>query len=174
MARESLAATIELADQLFKKPSWLTSAADEDDAWEKTLLKLMEYLNAVKKPKQDWRQVLHNHFVRRKVAPSAIGDVRMGDEQPRVQPPPRQSSAGLQDEPPVGPQQQQQRDKMITDLLMMEIAAHGAAWPFMLHRGRWRLLRRLCHPGSLKSWVQAQPQFKIIEDSMQRWGITRT
>ena len=72
MARDSLAATIELADQLFKKPSWLTSAADEDVAWEKTLLKLMEYLNAVKKPKQDWRQVLHNHFVRRKVAGGPI------------------------------------------------------------------------------------------------------
>ena len=117
---------------------------------------------------------IHRRYVERWLSPSAIGDIRMGDEQPRVQPPPRRSNAGLQDEPPVGPQQQQQRDKMITDLLMMEIAAHGAAWPFMLHRGRWRLLRRLCHPGSLKSWVQAQPQFKIIEDSMQRWGITRT
>ena len=27
-------------------------AADEDDAWEKTLLKLMEYINAVKEPMQ--------------------------------------------------------------------------------------------------------------------------
>ena len=271
----SVPATIELADQLFKKPSWLTSAADEDDAWEKTLLKLMEYLNAVKKPMQVWRQVLHNHFVRRKVAggpiipsirdchtvapaigggfeatlniqnslsvgdglelsvsaigdsdkdavnnvchktfglllltdasqvllqpaqwsvpgddivsvaallkrmyverwgtPSATGDVRMGDERPRVQPPPSRARAGLNYEPPQGPEGQEQRDKMIADLLNMEIRKYGTAWPFLLHHGRWHLLDQLLPPGALKSWVQAHPdEFMIIHDSRQRWGI---
>ena len=275
MASESIAAAIRVSS--FHNPSWLHSALDADHAWENTLIKLMEYINAVKKPLVAWRQILNCHFNRRKTAggpiipsinncttivpaigggfeatltienslsvgdglelsvsaigdsvkdarnnvchktfglllltdasqvllqpaqwripgddivsaaallkrmyverwgtPSAIGDVRMGDEQPRVQPPPSRARAGLNYEPPQGPEEQQQRDKMITDLLNMEITAHGTAWPFQLHRGRWRLLDQLLPPGALKSWVQAHPEFRIIQDSRQRWGIIRT
>ena len=66
---------------------------------------------------------------------------------------------------------------MITTLLNMEIAAHGVAWPFQLHRGRWRLLDKLLppRPGALKEWVHARPdEFTIIRDNRQRWGIIRT
>ena len=275
MASESLAAAITLADQLFHNPSWLHSALDADHAWVNTLIKLMEYINVVKKPLLAWRQILNCHFNRRKTAggpiipsidscttvapaigggfeatlniqnslsvgdglelsvsaigdsdkdavnnvchktfglllltdasqvllqpaqwsvpgddivsvaallkrmyverwgtPSAIGDVRMGDEQPRVQPPPSRARAGLNYEPPQGPEEQQQRDKMITDLLKMEIRTYGTAWPFQLHHGRWRLLDQLLPPGALKGWVQAHPdEFMIIHDSRQRWGI---
>ena len=75
-----------------------------------------------------------------------------------------------------GPEEQQQRDRMITTLLNMEIADNGVAWPFQLHRGRWRLLDKFFHPrvGALKEWVQARPQeFKIILDASQRWGIIK-
>ena len=79
-------------------------------------------------------------------------------------------------EPPRGPEEQQQRHQMITMLLNVEIAAHGIAWPFQLHRGRWRLLDKLLppRPRALKEWVQARPkEFKIILDNRQRWGIIR-
>ena len=53
----------------------------------------------------------------------------MGDEEPRAR-------AGLSYEPPQGPEEQQQRDQIITTLLNMEIADNVVAWPFQLHRGR--------------------------------------
>ena len=106
-------------------------------------------------------------------ARSAIGECTIGDEEPRVQPLHSRAPAGLSYEPP---EQQKERDQMITALLNMEIAAHGVAWPFQLHRGRWRLLDKFFHPrvGALKEWVQARPQeFKIILDDSQRWGIIK-
>ena len=109
-------------------------------------------------------------------ARSAIGECTIGDEEPRVQPLHSRAIAGLSYEPPQGPEQQQERDQMITTLLNMEIAAHGVAWPFQLHRGRWRLLDKLLPPrvGALKEWVQARPkEFKIILDNRQRWGIIK-
>ena len=109
-------------------------------------------------------------------AGSAIGDYTIGDEGPRVQPHHSRAPAGLSYEPPRGPEQQQDRDHMITTLLNMEIKAHGVAWAFLLHRGRWRLLDNLLPPsvGALKKCVQARPkEFKIILDNRLRWGITR-
>ena len=271
---ESIAAAIRVS--AFHNPSWLHSALDADHAWENTLIKVMEYINAVKKPLVAWRHILNGHFNRRKteggpiipsinncttIVPanggafeatltidnslsvgdglalsvsvigdskddamknvchktfglllltdasqvllqpaqwrisgdeivngvvllkrmyverwgttSATGDVRIGDERPRVQPPPsRARRAGLNYEPPQGPEGQEQRDKMIADLLNMEIRKHGTAWPFLLHHGRWHLLDQLLPPGALKGWVQAHPdEFRIIHDSRQRWGI---
>ena len=40
--------------------------------------------------------LLKRMYVERWGTPSAIGDVRMGDEQPRVQPPPQPSACGPQ------------------------------------------------------------------------------
>ena len=254
--------------------------ADEDGAWEKTLLKFMQYMEVAKKPHQSWRRVLNNHFNQRRelggpIIPSirdchtmapvleggfeatlntqnslsvgdglelsvsafgdneddalnnvchkalalllltdaskvllqpkqwcidgddivdvavllkymyvqtwarpAIGDCRMGDEQPRLQPPPsRARPVDSNYEPPRGPEEQHQRDQMITRLLNAEIAAHRVAWPFQLHRGRWRILDKFLPPrvGALMEWVQARPdQFTIIRDDRQRWGIIRT
>ena len=63
---------------------------------------------------------------------------------------------------------------MITMLLNMEITAHGIAWPFQLHRGRWRLLGKFFPPRvrAVMECVQARPdEFTIILESSQRWGI---
>ena len=117
-------------------------------------------------------------YVEKWLDPSAIGDVRMGDEQPRVQPPPSAraraaSSARPQSLYPLPPTQKEERDNQITYLLSMEIAAYGAAWPFKLHRGRWRILNELLEPGALRPWVDEHDQFKIIQDprNPRRWGI---
>ena len=117
-------------------------------------------------------------FVEKWLGASAIGDVRMGDEQPRVQPPPSAraraaSSARPQSLYPLPPKQKEERDNQITYLLSMEIAAYGAAWPFKLHRGRWRILNELLEPGALRPWVDEHDQFKIIQDprNPRRWGI---
>ena len=63
-------------------------------------------------------------------------------------------------EPPRGLEEQHQRDQMITRLLNAEIASHKVAWPFQLHRGRWRILDKFLPPrvGALKEWVQARPE----------------
>ena len=279
MASESIAAAIRVS--AFHNPSWLHSALDADHAWENTLIKVMEYINAVKKPLAAWRTILNGHFNRRKtdggpiissindcttivpanggafeatltidnslsvgdglalsvsvigdskddamknvchktfglllltdasqvllqpaqwrvspneiinatatfkriyvekwLDPSAIGDVRMGDEQPRVQPPPSAraraaSSARPKSLYPLSPKQKEERDNRITNLLSMEIAAHGTAWPFELHRGRWRILNELLEPGVSRPWVDEGDQFKIIQDprNPRRWGI---
>ena len=118
-------------------------------------------------------------YVEKWLGPSAIGDMRMGDEQPRVQPPPSAraraaSSARPQSLYPLSPKQKEERDNRITNLLSMEIAAHGTAWPFELHRGRWRILNELLEPGALRPWVDEHDQFQIIPDfgNPRRWGIT--
>ena len=64
MASESIAAAIRVS--AFHNPSWLDSALDADHAWENTLIKVMEYINAVKKPLAAWRTILNGHFNRRK------------------------------------------------------------------------------------------------------------
>ena len=108
---------------------------------------------------------------------SAIGDMRMGDEQPRVQPPPSARARAASSARPqpflLPPMQKEERDDQITYLLGMEIAEYGAAWPFMLHRGRWRILNELLEPGALRPWVDEHDHFKITQDprNPRRWGI---
>ena len=110
-------------------------------------------------------------YVEKWLDPSAIGDMRMGDEQPRVQPPPPRARARSFIQTPG--QQQQERDERVTAILNTEIAAYGTAKPFMLQRGRMRLLAELLPPGALRPWVEAHCQFKITQDDRhpRRWGI---
>ena len=108
------------------------------------------------------------------VLPPGIAAGIRGDEGPRVEPPPRRQSHC--DTVVAGRQAARDRNGMIIEILQDECreSGDGIAWPFSMHRGRWRALDHILEAGALRAFVeQHRETFTIVVDpeNVKHWGI---
>ena len=100
----------------------------------------------------------------------------VGDEHPRVRPPPSRRSSRSRPArrryvPPQTNNEADEHEQRLIDLLTQHCHAFGIAWPHQRHRGRWRMLNHLMERGTLKQWVRDHPQlFNIVEGARQPLG----